>query len=55
MTGHVHARLMAQYAEDAAAHENVWELWEFKAKFYEKWHSFQDGCNPTWKPETQYT
>ena len=26
--GHIHAELMAQYAEDAKWHERPWELWE---------------------------
>ena len=26
--GHIHAELMAQYAEDAKGHERPWELWE---------------------------
>ena len=26
--GHIHAELMAQYAEDAKEHERPWELWE---------------------------
>ena len=26
--GHIHAELMAQYAEDAKEHDRPWELWE---------------------------
>ena len=26
--GHIHAELMAQYAEDAKQHANPWELWQ---------------------------
>lgn len=26
--GHIHAELMAQYAEDAKQHDKPWELWE---------------------------
>lgn len=28
--GHIHADLMAQYAEDAKTTDKPWELWEFK-------------------------
>lgn len=28
--GHIHAELMAQYAEDAKAHSEPWKLWEFR-------------------------
>lgn len=28
--GHVHAELMAQYAEDAKTHTEPWKLWQFK-------------------------
>jgi hypothetical protein len=30
--GHVHAELMAQYAEDAKTHAEPWKLWELRAK-----------------------
>lgn len=33
--GHIHADLMAQYAEDAKHHDHPWELW-------------QHGVNGTW-------
>lgn len=29
--GHVHAELMAQYAEDAKTHAEPWKLWQFNA------------------------
>lgn len=28
--GHIHAELMAQYAEDAKEHEEPWKLWQVK-------------------------
>lgn len=28
--GHIHAELMAQYAEDAKTHSEPWKLWEFR-------------------------
>ena len=30
--GHVHAELMAQYAEDARNHKEPWKLWELRVK-----------------------
>ena len=26
---HIHAELMAQYAEDAKQHDKPWELWQY--------------------------
>ena len=31
MEGHIHAKLMAEYAKDAATHEKPWELWQRQA------------------------
>lgn len=30
MPAHIHAELMAQYAEDALITDKPWELWEYK-------------------------
>lgn len=32
MTGHIHADLMAMYAEDAKTHAEPWKLWEVREK-----------------------
>lgn len=50
--GHVHAELMAQYAEDARTHANVWELWEFRASGG-PWRSVY-SYHPSWDPNCEY-
>ena len=42
--GHIHAELMAQYAEDAKQHDRPWELWQHGD--HEDWV----GCttHPSW-------
>lgn len=52
MKGHIHAKSMAQYAEDAKTNEKPWELWESKLPTGDIYH--QLGSNPTWFPETLY-
>ena len=49
--GHIHAELMAQYAEDAKTHAEPWKLWQVKA----------DGgvwrycrIHPVWAYDTEY-
>lgn len=49
--GHVHAELMAQYAEDAKTHAKPWKLWQIKG---------DDGvwrdclAHPNWANATEY-
>ena len=49
--GHIHAELMAQYAEDAKTHAEPWKLWQVKSV---------DGVwrychiNPIWAYDTEY-
>lgn len=48
--GHIHAELMAQYAEDAKQYDKPWELWQY---------GDQDGwvdCanHPSWHPDGIY-
>ena len=49
---HVHAELMALYAEDAMVTATPWELWEFKANLEEEWTEPLD--NLRWQPLLQY-
>ena len=47
--GHVHAKLMAQYAEDAKTHAEPWKLWQFNAG------SWGDcGRSPAWATHLEY-
>ena len=48
--GHIHADLMAQYAEDAKQHDKPWELWQFNPG--DTWA----GCptHPRWVPDFTY-
>ncbi len=58
--GHVHADLMALYAEDAKTTDKPWELWQIKVDFTDghKWVSlksefhFKAGCEYRRKPKT---
>lgn len=49
--GHVHADLMAQYAEDAKTTDKPWELWEF-LDLDGNWVASR--CNPIWAPYVEY-
>ena len=48
--GHIHAELMAQYAEDAKQHDRPWELWQHGD------HEVWVGCtyNPAWFTDHSY-
>ena len=48
--GHIHAELMAQYAEDAKQHDRPWELWQHGD------HGVWVGCssNPGWFTDHAY-
>ena len=48
--GHIHAELMAQYAEDAKQHDRPWELWQHGD--HEGWV----GCttHPSWHKDHSY-
>jgi hypothetical protein len=43
MSGHKHAELMLQYANDALTNKTPWELWE--VKMYDKWESVTGNFN----------
>ena len=49
--GHIHAQLMAQYAEDAMETDAPWERWEFS-------HDDRDflslDCHPLWIIDNKY-
>ena len=48
--GHIHAELMAQYAEDAKQHDRPWELWQRSD------HEVWVGCtyHPSWEIDHSY-
>ena len=48
--GHIHAELMAQYAEDAKQHDRPWELWQHGD------HEVWVGCtyHPNWEIDRSY-
>lgn len=49
--GHVHAELMAQYAEDAKIHAEPWKLWQFSFSG-DKWLKLRE--NPSWGTKLKY-
>ena len=49
--GHVHAELMAQYAEDAKTNKTPWELWEYLDK-HDGWTTFKGS--PGWYETSEY-
>lgn len=53
MPKHVHAELMAQYAQDALETDKPWERWEFRFRRRpSNWRDFTNG--PTWLPDIEY-
>lgn len=51
--GHVHAELMAMYAEDAKETDRPWERWEFRNKDSSNWIPI-DGTHPIWTYRAEY-
>lgn len=51
MKGHIHAELMAQYAEDAKTSKTPWELWQIKGDNGEWWEC---NAHPRWSNATEY-
>ena len=49
--GHIHAELMAQYAEDAMAHSEPWKLWQIKTGSFD-WIDCK--FSPTWDPSCEF-
>ena len=49
-TGHIHAALMAKYAEDAATNSEPWKLWEFERNC--SWYSISE--HPAWDTGKRY-
>ena len=48
--GHIHAELMAQYAEDAKVHDKPWELWQHVIS-----GTWVDCViHPLWRTDRQY-
>lgn len=52
MTAHIHAALMAQYAQDALTTDTPWDLWEWYSQTQEKW--CPSSVTPLWTPAVQY-
>lgn len=52
MPAHIHAELMAQYAEDAKTTDKPWELWEYYDSNLREWQPFT--WYPSWHPDTKY-
>jgi hypothetical protein len=48
--GHIHAELMAQYAEDAKQHEKPWQLWQNYVSG--TWENCEN--HPSWHSDSQY-
>ena len=52
MTKHIHAELMAQYAQDAAETETPWERWQFRLVGAENWlDCWGGGVGFSWRCE----
>lgn len=52
--GHVHAELMAQYAEDAKTHPEPWKLWQKKTECLD-WLGWTDcTTSPAWDSSYEY-
>lgn len=49
--GHVHAELMARYAEDAKSHAEPWKLWQIKMESFD-WIDCQ--FSPGWDPTCEF-
>lgn len=51
-TGHPHAELMAQYAEDAKTHREPWALWEYQTSTSDSWNPA--SCHLEWHTRFKY-
>lgn len=51
--GHVHAELMAQYAEDAKETDRPWERWQVELIAHVSGYITCE-CHPSWQPEQVY-
>ena len=52
--GHVHAELMAQYAEDAMTHAEPWKLWQVWQVKADDGAWWDCGAHPRWANDTEY-
>ena len=50
---HIHAELMAQYAQDAMETDKPWKRWEFYSSIDQCWVSFEIN-HPTWNSGTRF-
>lgn len=53
MTAHIHAELMAQYAQDARETDHPERLWQFRITPQDEWKDYE-GRGPIWDSEYQY-
>ena len=51
MTKHIHAELMAQYAQDALETETPWERWQFRLVGAKNWLDGSYGIGFSWRCE----
>ena len=49
---HIHAALMAQYAQDALTTDTPWDLWEFQASSNGSWNMVT--THPAWLIDGKY-
>lgn len=54
MTRHIHAELMAQYAQDAMETDKPWKRWECKECEFNSFMWRAVSGNPTWKENYKY-
>ena len=54
MSGHIHAELMAQYAEDARETETPWERWEYRHTGFDHWKPCKFGDGKHFGSHLQY-
>ena len=50
---HIHAELMALYAQDAMETDKPWERWEYYSSIDQCWVSFEIN-HPTWNSGTRF-
>jgi len=50
---HIHAELMALYAQDAMETDKPWVRWEGRKNGYDEWRPFESG-HPSWLIDFEY-
>ena len=54
MTGHIHAKIMMEYALLAQEHEKPWEFIQGRKKEPDKWQTYIESCMPTFHHAYEY-